>query len=1033
MFHKIYILPATLKYVIINSMEKFFCNAKRILLIGSLLAVVAVLCLCLFSPAVVASAENYSLGTKDPLNAITVYYGDQASYAPFHPNGMSIWVKFLHYVGTPDGSNVPIDLVDESNRFVVEPGLYFVTVYGNVTPCDQNGVSTEDTCTGVLILNVLPKTLSVCFEADALVKGFGETVAADVEDNLPWSFLHPEEEDSAITLRFASDGFASTASVGNYPIAAKPKVFLDHVDRSEYYEVLMSVKDSEDPVVFTVTPKDVLFTYDKNLSLPFNDYLTDGKVDTMSQVMENGDMITVLFRLEEPPQNGVLTVDADYKLEYYGYTVTPDGGEAAFYESGVSSDYSVTVNFQTDTITATRGTLVIYADESKRAERESQPKYLYMPLSLQYTDVIVNDKKASFRSEYYGAQLTLNCKVQGVASGAIPCGVYSMTFDSFDCDLLVKDESAVTFEGGTLPLTITPRVLVYDEESTVEYGAGAVYEQPIELQFEDTIVGFTLSAEVGNAAVGSELSYASALSDNANFTLSFDQAKLRVVKRHTGVSVIAETQSAYYGCLPERFAVLWLDYGTANEQALSSEFSYSYKANASAPSYEGLPSEVGSYLVTCTVQSDRYEAEPLTIPLAINKRPVLAVLSLSKAEKVYHTTFAFISSGNNRTVQLLKLYAYDKTKDEQGEEIEFTSGDFGGTILSSDGAAAEATVGEYEFDCSGAISPKYVIEKAVVKVGTQEVQNFSVVKAPAPAAPVLEPKIEDREIKVTATERMELQISTSEDFSSRTVKRGKELSYTAPVYGQIYYLRMCVSDDVNYEENGAWATTTCYVPYLAPNVKIDDTASTSSSLTFSSTMPMAAQSVAGYVLKYRVGSSGAWQEGNVITGLSANTTYKIFFRYERGEVIGKEAEIGAATLRAPVEEKKIKYSYDRETGELSLSVDVSATLEYMLCSSSGEQLTEWVSAEELPELEADSEYLLRVRVAASGSAKPSDIQEIKVDTHKAKEPLTFKKVFFDWFLAIVGGIVLITTVILLVAFVKSKRKTDREELGGKKA
>ena len=1013
-------------------MEKVFCNAKRILLICALIAVAAVLCLCLFSPTVLASAENYSLGTKDPLNAVTVYYGDQASYAPFHPHGSSIWVRFVHYVGTPDGSNVPIDLVDESDRFIVEPGCYYVNAYSNIQPCDQNGILSDvDTCTGTVILNVVPKQLSICFDADALVKGYGETVATDVENNLPWSFANPEEEDAAITLRFSSDGFAASAPVGSYEIITPVAVFLNHEDRSEYYQVQMSVKDSSDPVLFSVTPKEVAFVYDKNETRPFNDYLFEGSVDTLSRVFANGDAVTALFRLKEPPQNGVLTVDASYELEYYGYTVTPSGGETTFYEAGVPSDYSVTVNFETDRITATKGSLVIYADESKRDERAGSPKYLYLSPSLPYLDDAIKNYQevVPFLVDYYGTQLALNCKVQGAVSGALPCGDYSLTVASFACDLLISEADAVTFEGGTLPLRVTPRVLVYDGESTVEYGAWAVYEQRVEVAFEDQTVGFTLSAEVGSAAVGTELSYLSALSDDPYFALSFDQAKLSVVKRSTGVSAVAETQNAYYGCVPERFASLWLDHGTDTETSLTSEFSYSYKSISSASSYAGLPSEVGSYLVTCTVLSDRYETDPITVPLTIAKRPVLAVFSIYKAEKVYHTTFTFVASGNNRTVQLLKLYAYEGGL--QGEEIKFTSGDFGGTILTSDGAAEEATVGEYEYDCSGAISPKYQIEKATVKVGTQDVQTFKVVKAPAPAAPALEPKVEDREIKIMATERMELQISTSEDFDSYTTKKGKELSYIAPVYGQVYYLRMRVSDDVNYEANGAWATASVAISFPKPTVSAEEEKATSVSLTFSASMPTKSV-VEGYVLKYRVNSSGAWQEGNVVTGLSAATTYKIAFRYEKGGVIGKETEVTATTLRAPVEEKQIKYFYDRETGKLTLSADLSSTVEYLLCSASGEALTEWVSAQDLPLLEADSEYLLKVRIAASGGTKhPSDIREIKVDTHKAKEPLTFKKIFSDWFLLIVGGILLVTTVILLVSFIKSKRKTDREELGGK--
>ena len=133
---------------------------------------------------------------------------------------------------------------------------------------------------------------------------------------------------------------------------------------------------------------------------------------------------------------------------------------------------------------------------------------------------------------------------------------------------------------------------------------------------------------------------------------------------------------------------------------------------------------------------------------------------------------------------------------------------------------------------------------------------------------------------------------------------------------------------------------------------------------------------------------------------------------------------------APVARDRITWELDRNEGTLIVSSTVEH-LEYRLLSNSGEPLSEeWADLGSFTELEKDTTYKLQVRVAAQGDTPASDVTEITIDTHKVKTPFPLKNFLSEQFLLVVGGALLIALIIVIVGFVRTRKRANKEELGG---
>ena len=286
--------------------------------------------------------------------------------------------------------------------------------------------------------------------------------------------------------------------------------------------------------------------------------------------------------------------------------------------------------------------------------------------------------------------------------------------------------------------------------------------------------------------------------------------------------------------------------------------------------------------------------------------------------------------------------------------------------------------------------------------------------------------------------RFNAQISRNVNMSSPTEANGEgsvtvqKIGGKKPLFGEVFYLRVRAEANENYENAGAWSDVMrVEIPFAAPSVSISALAADAAECTF---MPLT-DSTDGYRIQYRVGSSGEWKEGALdtdsfvkVTGLRADTAYTLYFRAEKEGVTGAASSIGIRTLRAAVEENQVKANYDWATKTLTVDPEVEG-LEYCVCSSSGEVLMPWTSDPDFDKvILADNNYVLKVRYAeVEGESLSSEEREIAIDTHKPKEKVTWRTVLRDWFLAIVGGVLLLSAVLFIFVFTKKKKRIDREE------
>ena len=514
---------------------------------------------------------------------------------------------------------------------------------------------------------------------------------------------------------------------------------------------------------------------------------------------------------------------------------------------------------------------------------------------------------------------------------------------------------------------------------------------------------------------------------NPNFDLDISAATLTMVKRRTGVSIVKKItgSSVKYGD-EYVLAELKVD-GTPVEETIT----YKYVVSGGSVRTEGLPTAVGSYTVYCNVTSDVYEVAEKSISLTVSERPVAAYFTLITTSKTYGTTFNF---GDTKNVQLTNLYEYnEKTKSvDRNSPVVYDKKTVGGSSLTSSGAAEKAAAGTHDFDYSGISIQNYRIAAAIYYDTTakKEVAKFTVTKAAAPAAPLIKSaEVTDRSLKITLTSQLSgtAELSESSDFSDKktaSVSNGVA-TFTSLTYGAYYHIRVRVEDSANYLGASAWTEASKGVPFASPAVEVVTV--THDTVTFEAE-PLE-DAVEEYGFQCRVGASGEWRDGLTVTGLTADKDHTIYVRAKNEDVSGAMASVAVHTLRAPVGESELRVEYDRDFG--TLTVMTSKQLEYRLIDSSGKFLSEdWQPLDDSLEIPRDGKYTMQVRIVATENALASAIKEIEIDTHEVKGPFSLKKFLSNWFLMIVGGVLLLATVIILIAFVKIKKKADSEELGG---
>lgn len=1006
-------------------MKRIVLQTCLMILAAALLLLIAPLC------AVTANAEEYNIGTNVP---ITLTYGSVPPEAEVTEIGTSgKYYKIASYVGSEGslgGSEIP--LLGGDGRVVAPPGNYFMNAHGNVNGTDSEGnVLPEVFCEGSILFTVESKSLELTVAANALAKTYGDEITT-----ILWDYKNEADRDPGLTLVLSSAGAAPSAAVGSYDVTLLSAT-KNAEDVKAYYNVSVFVAGSSDAARVTVAKKELNFAYTEVREVEFNDFLgEDGQsVCSIEQTGGNGDLVTLYFRLTEAQT--LLTVGESYSIEPYRYVVTPVAGEAQSYAYDAETNYAITADLSAaSTVRAKIGSVTLFQDESKIEARASDPSFIYIApsvLTMTYLDDAISNFSGTIT--FTDVQLYPNVRIDLTfsfvcASALVPAGEYALTSPSTSSPLF----SSVYAED--LKLVVNKRVVGECADVVEkEYGATGDFVYSVERVFREQTYSFELTATMTGMNVGDERSFRSlvCLTDE-NVLIDYSQAKVKIVKRSTGIAIIPREGSdrVVYGDEISP-CELYADHGEVGETLLESSFAYSYKKAGESQSKNGLPTQVGSYSVTCAVQSDRYAAEDVTFDMTVIKRPVVAKFSILSAKKTYGQTFVFSS----QTAGLTALSFYDESAGaEDPEKSGLAAGDsldsaIGGTGLTSKGGEKTAEVGGYGFDASGLVSPNYEVKKVVVYDLSEKknVTEFIVAKADKPSAVTPAFEISGRAAVISAQggeTSLQAQLSEKSDFSSKQDANGTaSAKFTSLKYGVTYYVRLRVSDAKNYvTAEGDWSEPATFaISFPKPTVKF--VSATSNSLTFSA--DTISVLIAGkYVVQYKVGD-GQWTEGLEIIGLSPDTSYTIRFRAYNEVSAGQEASLTERTLRAPSSASSVKLNYNEDAG--TLKPESALTLEYRLLDEDNIVLEDWTDEPDFKDLKKGDVYYLEFREPALNGKAASEPTKVLVG-EAPNDKAAGGNFFTDWYLLFLGGGGLLLLLIFLIAFIKVKKNIDRTELGG---
>jgi len=996
----------------------FFSKVSIVLIIAAILSL-----LIIFSPVVSyeAHAEDVNIGTW------TVYltYGEVPSVAPVERGGSYYCIQT--FSAKIDGSTMS-SLVDEKTHAVnaiPKKEGYEASASLVVSSCDAEGTTIADgkTYVGKVLFIVSGTALEVELEDKDLTKTYGETAT------LSWT-------KGAVTVTFSSEGLAATARAGEYDIALD-SVKNGEEDATEYYDVTVKNKEGGEPK-FTVTPLAVTLSFAEEQTVAFNGHFSDGRcVATAQSAGANGETVVGSFRLVEEYRMdayNVLTIDDRYEMELYEVRVKNSSGE--WLEEGADS-YIVTADLaENGKVRAVVGAVTLYQDADKMASRQGDDSYVYIDparfLTYTYLDAFVADYAGEFVFEdveiYAGVSVTLTCTAE-IDAGVIDCGTYPLTLKSFEgsafTDITIED----------LALTVTPLVLSYDEVAEIQYGMSP-YETTVTKSHGGKDYTFDIVCDTDGVAVGNTAKYTEstvASKEDSNVLLSFeDGAGVLIIKRTDGVAF--EAADDLTGVLfAADYTVCNLNYTDEEGNKTPIPVRYAYQKAGKDVWTEEAPFAVGSYKIKASVDSDSYDAADVIYDLTIVKRPVLVVYNILTAEKTYGETFEFTT----KNVQLDEIYAYDKTEKTADRSRGFKSvsadvmSDADGMGIYTDGAAPSAIVGSYAFT--------YKLTSSCYEVASLEIRlkntgavvtEFTVKKALKPPQTSLTLEYSGRTVTVrSGIKGFEAELSAKSDFTSPETASSvvtQNVNFSDRKYGQTYYVRIRLKDGTNYaNQYGDWSEVKhIAIPFPAPTVKESSVTDTEATFTADTI-----KNAVSYTWQHKVGD-GEWTDGLKITGLAPETTYSVSFRAKAGGVAGESKTVSLKTLRAAVKKEEVAVTYDRMA--MTLNVASQLTLEMRLLKKTDdgwEEVVDWTDERVFEEVERDGEYVLQVRNVRSDAV--SAITEIEFNTYKEKEPFTLEGFVSDWFLIIVGAVVLIAFTIATVSFAKLKSRTDKKAMGGK--
>ena len=1001
-----------------------------------ILAAVFLVMLAPFS-ASEASAEDYNIGIDVQ---VTLTYGDAPVSGVMRIGVSEKYYKIASYLGSTEIGGEELPLLGGDGRVNAAPGSYYMNARGKVNGTDAEGnVLAGVECEGRILFVVQQKSLELTVASDKLGKTYGEEI-----DSLPYSYKNPADEDPSLTIVLTSAGMASTAAVGgSYPVSMLSAT-KNSADVTAYYDVTVFEAGSSDAASVSVSKMPLAFAYTSVLEVEFNDFLlSDGvSVCSMEKSGANGDVVTLFFRLTEAQT--LLTIGELYEIEAYRYSVTPSVGAEVSYALSDESNYDVSADLSAaSAVKAKIGSVTLFQDASKIEARASDPSFVYLDpskLTLTYLDDALSNFSGTvtFPSVVLYPNVTIDLTCSFVCGETnVPAGEYALTYVSF------ASESVSSVSAEELTLIVQKRVAgTFSELVEREYGIEGNLVLELDRECKGNTYSFELTAPTDGLAVGAYTQFTSMTSlTDENVILEYSFAVVRIVKRSTDVSIVAKAGAdrVVYGETVDPCAI-YLNYGEAGESLLGETLVYSHKKAGETFVRSGIPSQIGSYVVTCSVQSDSYAADPLVFDMTVTKRPVAAYYEITRAKKTYGETFVFSSE----TVQLIALYYYDVDlgAEDRGKEGLVAGSSLGsalgGTGVTSAGGLKDAAVDAYPFDTSGIVSPIYDVKKVIMlDISTKdeahgrpgdEVTVFTVVKAQKPGAIAAICEISGRAAVISAKDgetSLQAQLSENSDFSPQQSANGtNSAKYPNLRYGVTYYVRLRVSDPVNYNEpNGDWSETISFaIPFPKLTVKL--ASATSTSLIFSAD---ALSATSGrHVFQHKVGS-GDWEEGLEVKGLSPDTPYTVRFRAYNKSAAGQESSLTERTLRAPVPSGKVKLTFDEKSGVLKAESELS--LEYRLLDEDEIVLEDWTDQDEFTDIKKDGEYVLEVREPARNGKAASEPSRILVDTSPVKK-VASGGFLSQWFLLVVGGAALVLLVIFIIVFAKVKKSVDLTELGG---
>jgi len=963
-----------------------------------------------------------------------------------------------YYKGRKDDQGDLVTLVNEgAAKVTAVPGKYYADgseVLVAATYDEEQKKYVEDgsgpTYHGRIRFNIEGRSLTAYIPESDLTKEYGDDSRSVIE----WRQGSGANE---IIVNFESEGMAASAPIiaEGYPLTVKSVTSGGNDVTHEYTVTPKKQGTTNEDARLIVTKKSLTVSFASEQSVAFNNFRFSKEDESVASVEKEGvneETVIAYFRLTETDRDkNVLTIGDHYAVEYFKHSVLDGAGLPV-----EDDNYTITADLASvSTVIAVSGPITLYQsetleDKEKYTDRTDCVESSLSDFTFTYLDDLVSDYKGAilFRDVelYPGIVVDLSCSIV-CDEGDVPYGTYKLTLLGVEQD----GEKKEGFDDLTLDkdfsMEVKPYVLKYSGTDECQYGY-KTFKKELKLSIpgREGEYTFSLAATIGeNVPVGNdETRYTDAdenlalsKEDANNVRLDYSGAKIRIVQRRDGVSFRAADdlsrvlyRSDYAVCTltlaaDDKIDTLATLSFLANGDATTTEILYSYSTNGGETYTTGRPTVVGTYKVKCAVKNtSSYAAEEAIFDLTIIPRPVLVLYRVASTEKKYGDTFRFATD----TMKLDKIYAYDAEREKEDRDTVYNETLSVFSAITCAGAAASAELGAYDVTISIVTGNFDVMSILLYDIGAdRESSTITVVKGDRPPNTTVTAEYSGRAITVRAGAGPALlQIAKKSDFSDRSEYTSQEgvTSFNNREYGQIYYVRACITDAAHYTKDGEWSDVqTIAIPFPALTVKLTEDSVTDTQAVFTAT---ALDHAVDYVVQYRIGSSGSWKDGLTVQGLAPGATQTVHFRAKAGSVVGQESSAPVTTLCSPVQEDAVSFEYDRETG--ALTVVTSAAVEMRLLNKEGEVVVDWTAENVFADVPRDAEYVLQVRNAADGER--SVVMEIETDTYR-KGPLSVLTYLSDWFLVWIGGVMIVALVVIVILFARVKKQMDSKLLGGK--